>query len=145
MDPRSPRRSPGGGARRARPHAQARGHRARPRARSPGRQVSRRAAPAVSGPADPPPEPLPPPPPAHRGRPAGRLCNSAGPPAPAPCPVLSCPSCAQHPGWAVGPRRWAAERGRGSGLGQGRGGGGVGGGLQIRFSATAAAVGTKVP
>lgn len=76
MDPRSPRRSPGGGARRARPHAQARGHRARPRARSPGRQVSRRAAPAVSGPADPPPEPLPPPPPAHRGRPAGMRGDS---------------------------------------------------------------------
>lgn len=76
MDPRSPRRSPGGGARRARPHAQARGHRARPRARSPGRQVSRRAAPAVSGPADPPPEPLPPPLPAHRGRPAGMRGDS---------------------------------------------------------------------
>lgn len=88
-------RRAGGGAQCARPHAQARGHRARP-----GRQVSRqsrarsllprgppRAATTVTAASA-----------AHRRRPAGRLRNGAGPITPVPCPTRAERLDARGPG-----------------------------------------------
>lgn len=74
------------------------------------RPAGEQAAPRPQSPAPRTPEPPPQPLPAHRGRPAGRLCNRTGPLAPAPCPVG-----AAHCARAV--REDAAGGGRASAVG----------------------------
>lgn len=90
--------------------------------------MSSRATPAVAGSADrQTAQQSPQPPPTHRGRPAGRLCNGAGPLVPAPCPVLSCPAGAAR-GARAGPGDRGGGRPRAGGVWGWAGGGGRGGG-----------------
>lgn len=104
------------------------------------RRAGEQAAPRPQSPAprtsEPPPQPLP----AHRGRPAGRLCNRTGQLAPAPCPVgaARCSRAVRED--AAGGGRASAVGIPGLSWGGGSGGGWDGGLLQLSAPAVACCV-----